>query len=83
MSILWSTFFLPEKRTYYDIERLRKSAQTIDQEQLKGMLVKKTAGVHAPAKQRRKSRCEKAVVRNRKSGKESGSQKTPLKKGLS
>jgi ribosome-associated protein len=35
--------FLTEKRTYYDIERLRKSAQTIDLEQLKAMLVEKTA----------------------------------------
>jgi ribosome-associated protein len=35
--------FLTEKRAYYDIERLRKSAQTIDLEQLKAMLVEKTA----------------------------------------
>ena len=34
--------FLTEKRTYYDIERLRKSARTIDLEQLKAMLVEKT-----------------------------------------
>jgi ribosome-associated protein len=43
--------FLTEKRAYYDIERLRKSARTVDQEQLKTMLVEKTAGVRAkPAK---------------------------------
>jgi ribosome-associated protein len=43
--------FLTEKRTYYDIERLRKSAQTVDLKQLKTMLVKKTAVVRAkPAK---------------------------------
>src|SRR6202522_3656978 len=43
--------FLAEKRTYYDIERLRKSARTVDLEQLKAMLVEKTAGVRAkPAK---------------------------------
>src|ERR1700761_571544 len=35
--------FLAEKRAYYDIERLRKSAQTVDLKQLKTMLVKKTA----------------------------------------
>jgi ribosome-associated protein len=35
--------FLTEKRAYYDIERLRKSAQTIHLEQLKAMLVEKTA----------------------------------------
>ena len=34
--------FLTEKRTYYDIERLRKSARTIDLEQLKAMLLEKT-----------------------------------------
>jgi ribosome-associated protein len=34
--------FLTERRTYYDIERLRKSARSIDLEQLKAMLVEKT-----------------------------------------
>ena len=34
--------FLTEKRAYYDIERLRKSARTVDLEQLKAMLVEKT-----------------------------------------
>ncbi len=43
--------FLAEKRTYYDIERLRKSAKTVDLKQLKTMLVKKTAVARAkPAK---------------------------------
>jgi ribosome-associated protein len=43
--------FLAEKRAYYDIERLRKSAQTVDLEELKTMLVKKTAVARAkPAK---------------------------------
>jgi ribosome-associated protein len=51
--------FLTEKRTYYDIERLRKSARTVDLEQLKAMLVEKTAGVRAkPAK---KAVAKKAV----------------------
>src|ERR1700677_1769396 len=36
--------FVAEKRAYYDIERLRKSAQSVDLEQLKAKLVKKTAG---------------------------------------
>jgi ribosome-associated protein len=39
--------FLAEKRTYYDIERLRKSAQPVDLKQLKTMLVKKTAVARA------------------------------------
>src|ERR1700689_5841226 len=43
--------FLTEKRTYYDIERLRKSALIVDQKELEAMLVEKTAGVRAkPAK---------------------------------
>ena len=44
--------FLSEKRAYYDIERLRKSAQTVDLQQLKAMLVEKTVVARAkPAKQ--------------------------------
>ena len=43
--------FLTEKRIYYDIERLRKSARCVDLEQLKEMLVEKTAVARAkPAK---------------------------------
>ncbi len=43
--------FLTEKRAYYDIERLRKSARTVDLDQLKTMLVEKTAVARAkPAK---------------------------------
>jgi ribosome-associated protein len=43
--------FLTEKRAYYDIERLRKSARTVDLEQLKAMLVEKTTVARAkPAK---------------------------------
>jgi ribosome-associated protein len=39
--------FLTEKRAYYDIERLRKSARTVDFEQLKALLVEKTAVARA------------------------------------
>ena len=43
--------FLTEKRVYYDIERLRKSARTVDLDQLKTMLVEKTTVARAkPAK---------------------------------
>jgi ribosome-associated protein len=43
--------FLSEKRAYYDIERLRKSARTVDLDQLKAMLVEKTTVARAkPAK---------------------------------
>ncbi len=57
--------FLTEKRTYYDIERLRKSARTVDFEQLKAMLVEKTAVVRAkPAKKKSvKVVSKKAVVK--------------------
>ncbi len=43
--------FLAEKRAYYDIERLRKSARSVDTEELQAMLVKKTVAVRKkPAK---------------------------------
>ena len=43
--------FLTERRAYYDIERLRKSARTVDLDQLKAMLVEKTTVARAkPAK---------------------------------
>jgi ribosome-associated protein len=63
--------FLTEKRAYYDIERLRKSARTVDLQQLKAMLVEKTVVARAkPAKKAvKKAAVEKAVVK-----------KTPLKK---
>jgi ribosome-associated protein len=51
--------FLREKRAYYDIERLRKSARTVDLAQLKAMLVEKT--VVARAKPVRKAPANKAV----------------------
>ena len=60
--------FLTEKRTYYDIERLRKSARTVDLEQLKAMLVEKTAGVRAkPAKKAvpKKATAKAGVVRRK------------------
>ncbi len=39
--------FLTEKRAYYDIERLRKSARTVDLKQLKAMLLEKTVVARA------------------------------------
>jgi ribosome-associated protein len=53
--------FLTEKRAYYDIERLRKSARTVDLDQLKAMLVEKTTAVRAkPAK---KTAAKKVLVK--------------------
>src|SRR3984957_6263158 len=54
--------FLTEKRAYYDIERLRKSARTVDLQQLKAMLVEKTVEARSkPAK--KAATAKKAVVK--------------------
>ena len=52
--------FLTEKRAYYDIERLRKSARSVDLAQLKAMLVEKT--VVARSKPTKKTASKKAAV---------------------
>jgi ribosome-associated protein len=53
--------FLTEKRAYYDIERLRKSARTIDLEQLKAMLMERT--VEARSKPAKKATAVKKVAK--------------------
>ena len=65
--------FLTEKRTYYDIERLRKSARTIDLEQLKAMLVEKTV-------EARNKPVEKAVTAKKTAKKVVVKKKTAVKK---
>lgn len=70
--------FLTEKRTYYDIERLRKSAHTIDLEQLKAMLVEKTAAArNKPAKKAVavKKVAKKAAVKKTAAGRKSAVRK--------
>ena len=52
--------FVAEKRAYYDIERLRKSATTLDIEQLKTALAEKVAMVRKKAV---KSGVKKAVAK--------------------
>jgi ribosome-associated protein len=47
--------FLAERRAYYDIERLRKSARSVDLEELKDALTKKTLAA------RKKSAAKKAA----------------------
>jgi ribosome-associated protein len=55
--------FLTERRAYYDIERLRKSARTMDLDQLKAMLVEKTTVARAkPAKKAAKKAVTKKTV---------------------
>lgn len=41
--------FLAERRAYYDIERLRKSAQTVDMQELKSTLAQKTLAARKKA----------------------------------
>ena len=65
--------FLTEKRTYYDIERLRKSARTIDLEQLKAMLVEKTV-------EARNKPVKKAVTAKKTAKKVVVKKKTAVKK---
>jgi ribosome-associated protein len=77
--------FLTEKRTYYDIERLRKSARTIDLEQLKAMLVEKTVEARSkPAKKAvtAKKTAKKAVVRKTAVKKLSAGRKSAVKKAV-
>jgi ribosome-associated protein len=77
--------FLTEKRTYYDIERLRKSARTIDLEQLKAMLVEKTVEARSkPAKKAAtaKKTAKKAVVRKTVAKKATAGRKSTVKKAV-
>jgi ribosome-associated protein len=73
--------FLTEKRAYYDIERLRKSARTVDLEQLKAMLVEKTAVVRSqPAKKTAaKKTVAKKAVAGKKVAKKVAVKRTPKK----
>jgi ribosome-associated protein len=75
--------FLTEKRTYYDIERLRKSARTIDLEQLKAMLVEKTVEARSkPAKKAvtAKKTAKRAVVKKALAKKASAGRKPAARK---
>jgi ribosome-associated protein len=77
--------FLTEKRTYYDIERLRKSARTIDLEQLKAMLVEKTVEARSkPAKKAvtAKKTTKKTVVKKTAVKKLSAGRKSAVKKAV-
>jgi len=77
--------FLTEKRAYYDIERLRKSARTIDLEQLKAMLVEKTVKARSkPAKKAvtAKKTAKKAVVKKTVIKKLSAGRKSAVKKAV-
>jgi ribosome-associated protein len=77
--------FLTERRAYYDIERLRKSARTIDVEQLKAMLVEKTVesrskAAKKPVAVKVKRTAKKAVVKKTIAKKASAGRKSAIKK---
>jgi ribosome-associated protein len=70
--------FVAEKRAFYDIERLRKSARTVDLAQLKAMLVEKTSEVRSkPAK---KAPAKKAVAKKIPAKKATAAKKTAIRK---
>jgi ribosome-associated protein len=75
--------FLTERRAYYDIERLRKSAHTVDLEQLKAMLVEKTTVARSkPAKKAAivKKIATQAVVKKTVAKKATAGSKSAVKK---
>lgn len=65
--------FLEEKRAFYDIERLRKSARKVDLDELKAALIKKT--LEARKKPAAKKAAKKAAVK-----KSAPAKKVPAKK---
>lgn len=77
--------FLEEKRAYYDIERLRKSAKKIDVEALKALLTQKTLAVRSKKTPAKKSAAKKkpAIVKKSalaKSPHKPAAKKAPAKK---
>ena len=77
--------FLTEKRAYYDIERLRKSARTVDLVQLKAMLVEKTVEARSkPAKKAvtAKKTVKKSVVKKIAAKKTAAGRKSAVKKAV-
>jgi ribosome-associated protein len=75
--------FLKEKREFYDIERLRKSAKTVDTNELEAALTKKTLAARkkAPAKKSaaKKSVAKKTAVK-KTAAKKASVKKAPAKK---
>jgi ribosome-associated protein len=70
--------FLAEKRAYYDIERLRKSAQSVDLAEFKAALTKKTLA--ARKKSAAKTAAEKTVKKPVKKTAKKVAKKTPVKR---
>ena len=57
--------FLTEKRAYYDIERLRKSARSVDREELQGDAGKENQGRAQESQPRRPCRPKKLLPKRR------------------
>jgi ribosome-associated protein len=72
--------FLTEKRVYYDIERLRKSARTVDLEQLKEMLVEKTAVARAKPSKKGAAKKKAIPTANAKASPKGAGRKSAVKK---
>jgi len=75
--------FLEEKRAFYDIERLRKSAKKIDIEELKTILTKKTLAARSkPAAKKTALKKKPAAAKKHapKKAAKSAAKKTPAKK---
>lgn len=72
--------FLAEKRAYYDIERLRKSARTIDLEHLKSMLVEKTAAARTKPAKKTSAKAAKKKAPGTNAAKKGSAKKRPAKK---
>lgn len=70
--------FLAERRAYYDIERLRKSAHYVDLAELKAALTKKTLA--ARKKSAAKKAAEKTVKKPAKAPAKKAAKKTPVKR---
>jgi ribosome-associated protein len=70
--------FLAERRAYYDIERLRKSARSVDLAELKAALTKKTLA--ARKKSTEKATVEKTVKAPPKKAAKKAAKKTPAKR---
>jgi len=72
--------FSPEKRAFYGLERLRKSATTLSVDEINADLRAQIAAVRkAPAKAAKKATAKKAAVKSAKSAK-TPAKKAPLKK---
>jgi ribosome-associated protein len=70
--------FLEEKRVFYDIERLRKSARKLDLDELKAALTKKTLEARKkPAA--KKAAAKKTAVKAAKSAAKKSPKKAPVK----